>query len=241
MIPCQQVAELSRDTAARFKSFEMGVLTAAKTTPEEPKPLRCFVRDKDGRVLRELTNEKLEIPVDEQWSDGFLSTNFGEGGASYYFLLKPRFSGEAVTASQLRSLLKDYEDFARRRLDYVIARYGARGARTGDLFWRIMPTEIVCMTPSAEIARAMAERCGATQQGNAVRISAVTLDTLKERQGADWVVANKSDLTCVAPWTSFLGLPRVKDGAALYQIGWVEYRSDPTAKPRREAIAVAMW
>ncbi len=240
MIPCRQVLELSREVAARFKSFEVSVLTAAPAG-SSTKPLRCFIRDADGHVRRELTNESQVFPIEATWGDGFLSTNYGEGAAGYYLMLKPRFPAEQITVGDLETLLDEYTDFARRRLDVAISRYGTRNLRTGDLYWRVMPTEVVCVATSPEVARALASRCGAVLEGSSVRIAAEVIEDLKKRNGAGWVVTKRSEMTCVAPWTRVLGLPHVKDSAALYEIGWMEYRSDVMAKPQREVIAVAMW
>lgn len=217
MIPCDQVQDLRNEARPYSRSFDFSVVTVIKApNSKATQRVRCYLRDATGGSLKEITNDSLRIPVDDKWPAGFLSSNQPAGYSAFYFMLKPRLAPGAVKLGDADRLLRDYIAFSERRLNDAIDHYGAAGSWCIDLL-------------------------GTPPDGLAVRVSQEKLAALVAQHGANFAVANfGTDIDCVTPWRSTAGRPPIEDHAALFQIGWVQYRRQPTDEPQADFVAVAM-
>lgn len=243
MIPCAQVAEICQEAAAYKDTFDLSVLTVIKAPASTfPRKVRCFIRDKDGRVQREITNDSLLFPVDTSWREGFLSSNQPVEYSHYYLLLKPRFKSAEVTLGEASTLLRQFTDFSEKRLMNAIRHYGGgRIQPTLEMRLTTIPDEIVLFATSPEAANTIAARVGVRPVGHAVRLTREQLAMMVAEKGAGFVVGNAlAEIACISPWGRLIRLPPVRDGAAMFAIGWVEYKRTPQDRTRRDFVAVGM-
>lgn len=202
-------------------------------------PPHCFIRDRAGRALTEITNATLQFPVDQSWTNGYLSSNQPEVFSAFYLMLRPRLGTGSITLGAANRLLHDYTKFAEQRLKDAISHYGAEGAWCIQLRWMTVPDEIDFVATSPLAAAAIARRVGGEPNGNTVRVSSQTLDALTAQRGDAFVVAQPAEVDVVTPWRFTTGLPPVRDHAALIQVGWVRYRvgSQP---PRTDFVGLLL-
>lgn len=243
MIPCEQVTDACNEANQHTDAFELSMLTVVKApTSRFTKPIRCFIRAKDGHVLQEITNEALLFTLDPKWpKEGFLSSNQPDEYSYFYLTLRPKLGPGPVTLGAMDHLLSAYVTFSEKRLERTIRYYSARGSWSIDLRWATVPDEIVILTTHPTRAAAIAQKLDLRASGNAVRINSEKLAALKARLGADFaLLESPADIDCVTPWRSFAGLPPVRDHAALIRLGWAEYAQTPGPGKRRDFIALGM-
>lgn len=242
MIPCDQVQDIRNEARPYSRSFDFSVVTVIKApNSKATQRVRCYLRDATGVSLKEITNDSLRIPVDDKWPAGFLSSNQPAGYSAFYFMLKPRLAPGAVKLGDADRLLRDYIAFSERRLNDAIDHYGAAGSWCIDLRWMTVPDEIAFVATSPGAAEKIGHLLGTPPDGLAVRVSQEKLAALVAQHGANFAVANfGTDIDCVTPWRSTAGRPPIEDHAALFQVGWVQYRRQPTDEPQADFVAVAM-
>jgi hypothetical protein len=241
MVPRDQVADIARQ-AAQSTTFRFDEITMAKAPSSLfPRPVKCLVRDAKGKVLDDVTNERLTIPVDVTWKTGFLSSNQPAEFSRFYLLLRPKLDPAGVSIGFCEQLLDEYATFSQRRLDAANRYYSAGHALAADLVWYTVPDQIALAFRSPEACADTAHAVGVKPQGRILRLDRTTIENLLAKHGRAWTLAARRDVDCVTPWAALGPLPEIRDGAALFRVGWIEYTRDALDRGTFDLVAVAMW
>jgi hypothetical protein len=241
MIPRDQLAQIRRQ-AARFTTFRFDEVTMEKApTSIFPRPIRCLVRDDNGTVIGDLTNPQLTVTIDPTWRDGFLSTNQPSQYTRFYVLLRARLDEPRLSLGFCRELLAEYTRFSEERMEAANRYYAGGRAIGADLVFFTVPDEIAVVFVSRTAAENVGRTLGAKWEDRTVRIGSKLLERSIESRGAGWAVADAAEIECVTPWAALAPLPRMEQHAALFRVGWAEFRKPLPEARDHTLVAVAIW
>jgi hypothetical protein len=165
MMPRQQLADISRE-AAESSTFRFSEVVMAKAPYSKfSSAVKCLVRDKDGRIVKDITNDNLTVAIEPTWADGFLSSNQPAEYSVFSVLLRPQFEGRTVTAGYCQRLLLEYVKFSSARIDRAAKHYGAGRLSFGNLVWFTTPDEVLIVFKSSNACEQVARVAGGRVDG----------------------------------------------------------------------------
>jgi hypothetical protein len=241
MMPRQQLADISRE-AAESSTFRFSEVVMAKAPYSKfSSAVKCLVRDKDGRIVKDITNDNLTVAIEPTWADGFLSSNQPAEYSVFSVLLRPQFEGRTVTAGYCQRLLLEYVKFSSARIDRAAKHYGAGRLSFGNLVWFTTPDEVLIVFKSSNACEQVARVAGGRVDGARLHLGQPELDHLVSAHGRAWALATVDEIDCITPWGSIGPPPEVRDHAALFPVGWVQYQKDGMDHGVCDLIAVSIW
>jgi len=239
----QQLLDLCNQSKGKAYTLSQFTLLNSKGIDDE-RPPRLFLQSTDGMPSLEIKSSDGLYVLNPRYGRYRATTSNPGKTCSFFVLLRARCVAErtGINKEVLAAIFDNFKDFADAQMAEAKKHYGAAKR---DEFWRIRelitPDELVIVFHSAELARQLAEQTSTRAEGRALRITdrrllAITAPRAKEI--FDKIHADA--IECVTPWRQMEELPEIRDGAALLQVGWISYRSDPKAPLRSEILTLAL-
>lgn len=243
LVPYDQLLELQAAARRRHRTFVLDSYTVRKyPNAVYPKEVKSLIRDKQGNRVKDLTNAESIYVLSPAFTGLFASSNQPDDQAALYFLFRTRRTPDEMTVGDAEDLLREYGEFIALRLAFVQQHYAAkRKEEFRDLYKVTVPDEIVVVATSDAAAARIAAKWGGTVAGRTIGFSKEQLAAAGEKFGRDArLTDHPGDIDCIAPWRRGETAPMVQDHAALFMIGFAEYRAHFFSQPRFEVVLLAM-
>lgn len=243
LVPYDQLLELQAVARRQYDTFVLDSYTVRKyPNAVYREDVKSLIRDARGNKIKELTNGEGVYTLSPDFAGLFASSNQPDDQAALYFLLQTQRTPDETTLGFAEDLLREYGEFIAARLAFVQQHYAVkRKEEFRELYEVTVPDEIIVVATSDEAAGRIAAKWGGTAAGRTVGFAKEQLADARRKAGRDARLAeHPGDIECIAPWRRSETAPLVQNHAALFMIGFAEYRAHFFAQPRFDVVLPAM-